>query len=79
MDQVNAEGLPSLEEVNAAMIEQMRLQEEIILRLLDGLGSLDDIDRRWLSIGRTAIEQGFMAVSRAIDPPPRFALRGEES
>lgn len=70
------DGLPSMSEINAGMIEQMRLHEEIILRLLDGMGMLDDIDRRWLSIGRTAIEQGFMAVNRAIDPPSRFVLPG---
>lgn len=67
-------GLPSMEQLNDGMVNSMRMHEEIILRLLDELGKLDDIDRRWLAIGRTSIEQGFMAVNRSIECPTRFPL-----
>lgn len=69
--------LPTLEQLNDGMVKAMQLHEEIVLRLLDQLAELDDIDRRWLAIGRTSIEQGFMAVNRSIMAPPRFVLPGE--
>lgn len=46
--------------------------EEAILRRLDALHENKLIDHRWLAIGRTAIEQGFMAVNRAIFQPSRL-------
>lgn len=51
--------------------------EERVLRILDALADDDDIDLRWLAIGRTAIEQGFMAVNRAVFQPGRVNLPGE--
>ena len=52
--------------------------EERILRVLDELGVDPAVDKRWLAIGRTQIEQGFMAVNRAIFKPARVTLPGEE-
>lgn len=54
--------------------------EERILRLLDGLqagASLNGYDGRWLAIGRTHIEQGFMAVNRSIFRPGRVNIQGD--
>lgn len=48
--------------------------EETLLRLLDDLAERDDVDRRWLAIGRTDIERGFMAINRAIFRPERIRL-----
>jgi len=48
--------------------------EERVLRLLDQLSGDPDTDKRWLAIGRTAIEQGFMAVNRAVFRPIRAGL-----
>ncbi len=45
--------------------------EEGILRVLDLLAARPDIDKRWLAIGRSQIEQGFMAVNRAVFQPGR--------
>ena len=54
--------------------------EEHVLRLLDELAEDATLapDRRWLSIGRTAIEQGFMAVNRSISKPERVTLSDED-
>lgn len=52
--------------------------EEHILRVLDALAADPDTDKRWLQMGRTHIEQGFMAVNRAIFKPARVTLPGEE-
>lgn len=46
--------------------------EELLLRMLDTLQGDPSVDQRWLSIGRTQIEQGFMAVNRAIFRPARL-------
>lgn len=60
--------------------------EEQVLRVLDQLAALTEpldgdsivarkvVDQRWLAIGRTAIEQGFMAVNRSIFKPGRASL-----
>lgn len=48
--------------------------EETILRILDDLANRHGINQRWLAIGRTHIEQGFMAVNRAVFQPARVTL-----
>jgi len=51
--------------------------EEEMLRVLDAMKQMPEIDQRWLAIGRTHIEQGFMAINRAIFKPTRVALPGD--
>jgi hypothetical protein len=46
--------------------------EEQCLRMLDSL--VGKVDPRWLAIGRTQIEQGWMAVNRAVFQPARLKL-----
>lgn len=48
--------------------------EEQLLRRIEELVCRDDTDQRWLAIGKTHIEQGFMAINRAIFKPERIAL-----
>lgn len=60
-----------------ANVNTMKCAEEIILRALDDLAGCDKIDKRWLAIGRTAIEQGFMAVNRSVFRPGRVRLPGD--
>ncbi len=48
--------------------------EEFVLRILDDLARDPEVDKRWLAIGRTQIEQGFMAVNRAVFRPDRVQL-----
>jgi hypothetical protein len=59
--------------VNA--VNSNKEMEERVLRALDELRDTADwVDQRWLAIGRTHIEQGFMAVNRAVFQPSRVAL-----
>jgi hypothetical protein len=51
--------------------------EEQCLRALDRLATLPATDKRWLAIGRTAIENGFMAVNRSVFRPARIPLAGD--
>ena len=80
-DHATIEGLPvsgyrpqspaAVASVNAA-----KELEEHVLRLIDELASDTalDVDRRWLALGRSQIEQGFMAVNRSIFKPGRVDL-----
>lgn len=58
------------------LVKLMKDGEERILRALDELGTQTEIeiDKRWLAIGRTSIEQGFMAINRSVFRPERVAL-----
>jgi hypothetical protein len=52
--------------------------EEICLRILDTLKTENWIDQRWLAIGRTHIEEGFMAINRAVFQPTRIKIQADE-
>lgn len=76
-------------DVAVDLVNQNKRLEENVLRVLDSLGEMKGpaasnkapseitVDQRWLAIGRTAIEQGFMAVNRAIFKPGRVKLPGD--
>lgn len=68
------EGYRSQNDANVALVNANKRAEEQVLRILDALGDLPEVDKRWLSIGRTAIEQGFMAVNRSIFKPARVEV-----
>lgn len=61
-------------DVSVERVNLNKRLEEQVLRALDVLAEQPDIDKRWLAIGRTAIEQGFMAVNRSVFRPARAAL-----
>ena len=52
--------------------------EETVLRQLDLLAEDPQVNKRWLAIGRTEIEKGFMAVNRSVFKPGRLKLDGDE-
>jgi hypothetical protein len=57
------------------LVNEFKALEERVLRHLDDLkADTHDVqpDQRWLAIGRTAIEQGFMAVNRSVFKPSRI-------
>jgi hypothetical protein len=56
------------------MVNLNKQAEERILRDIDLYGMNPDVDKRWLAIARTHIEQGFMAMNRAIFKPQRIEL-----
>lgn len=69
-----AQPAQALERVNA-----MKEIEERVLRALDELKALPEIDQRWLATGRTDIEKGFMAVNRSVFRPGRARLCEDEA
>ena len=54
------------------MVNLNKEDEERILRTLDQYAMNEEVDKRWLSIAKTHIEQGFMALNRAIFKPSRL-------
>lgn len=78
-DVSNIEPLPVLGYTNQSidnieLVNTNKQLEEAILMVLDALTELDTVNQRWLAIGRTQIEQGFMAVNRSIFNPQRVEL-----
>ena len=59
------------------LVNANKIAEETFLRLMDDMKGADEIDQRWLAIARTHIEQGFMALNRAIFRPGRVELDGD--
>lgn len=57
---------------NVALVNQNKILEERVLRQLDLVASFSDVDQRWASIARTHLEQGFMAMNRAVFRPGRI-------
>jgi hypothetical protein len=53
--------------------------EERLLRVLDEYAEDPAIDKRWLALARTQIENGFMALNRAIFQPGRIGLPEDNS
>lgn len=51
-----------------------KAMEERVLRRFDALKDDPNVDQRWLAIGRTQMEQAWMAVNRAIFQPERISL-----
>lgn len=60
------------------LVNYMKQREEELLRDLDKMASDLNIDKRWLAIGRTGIEQAFMAINRSVFQPGRITLPGDE-
>lgn len=62
-----------------ATVNQNKTLEEMVLRQIDGLQAANSFDPRRLAIGRTAIEEGFMAINRAVFQPTRVNLPGDQT
>jgi hypothetical protein len=65
-------GYSSQSEENVALVNQNKILEERVLRQLDLVASFSDVDQRWAAVARTHLEQGFMALNRAVFRPGRI-------
>lgn len=67
-----------------ALVNRFKEMEERLLREIDALagenlaaserGAMPPFDARWFSIARTHIQEGFMALNRAVFQPQRIKL-----
>ena len=71
-------GYRSQPAANVALVNSFKEVEEKILRVLDEAKCNQAIDQRWLAIGRTQLEQAFMAINRAVFQPGRVSLPEDE-
>lgn len=58
-------------DIDIALVNVIKKLEGQILLALDKMEDIPDFDKRWLNIGRTHLEQGFMAINRSILQPQR--------
>jgi hypothetical protein len=72
-------GYVAQSDAKIALVNANKDAEERVLRILDRLATQPGIDGRWFAIGRTHIEQGFMAVNRAVFNPQRVALSDDQT
>lgn len=76
-------GYKSQSTENIKIVNELKIVEERLLRCIEHLEQAVDeygvgYDRRWLAIGRTHIQQGFMAVARSVFKPTRVRLPEDE-
>jgi hypothetical protein len=63
------QGYKVLTEAQIQYMNKLKTLERDLLLELKGLSLLTQMDKRWTSVARTHIEQGFMAANRAIAQP----------
>lgn len=69
--QLNEEEVALMNE-GKALAEQCGAYIEKLRMFDDTVGGIQKLDQRWISIGATHIQQGFMAVIRGIAQPTTF-------
>lgn len=55
-------------------VNEFKADEERILRKIEAMMASGAIDGRWMAIGRTQLEQAFMAINRSVFQPGRASL-----
>ena len=50
----------------------VKAQAQAVGELVDNLARDAEMDQRWVSIARTQLQQGFMALTRAVAKPTTF-------
>lgn len=64
-----------------ALVNHFKEVEERLLRDMDVMADSQEphrFDGRWLAVARTQLQQGFMALNRAVFQPRRIRLPGDE-
>lgn len=64
---------------NIDLVTYNKRMEEACLRRLDELAGMAGIDKRWLAVGRTELENAWMAINRAVFMPSRVALPDDDA
>lgn len=69
-------GYRELDEGEVQLMNEIKTQGELLGQLVDKLEARartqGSIDGRWVSIGRTQLQQGLMALTRAVAKPTTF-------
>ena len=65
-------GYRELDEGEIAAINAVKAVGASLGALVDELQNIASVDKRWLAIGRTDLQTGLMALTRAIAKPDSF-------
>lgn len=65
-------GYRPLSEVEISHINAIKEVADRVGQMVEMLAVRGDVDTRWVSIGRTHLQQGFMALTRAVAQPTSF-------
>lgn len=65
-------GYRQLNEIEAALINNTKEHGRLLGVLVEMLRRTDGLDQRWVSIGETHLQQGIMALVRAVAQPTTF-------
>lgn len=65
-------GYRDLNEYEIEMMNYIKQVAATVGQLVDELRDADDTDQRWVSIGTTDLQKGFMALVRSVAKPTGF-------
>ena len=65
-------GYRDLSQAEIDAMNRVKVAAESISVLIEDLQQMPDLDKRWVAIGTTNLQQGFMALTRAIAQPTTF-------
>lgn len=65
-------GYRDLTEREIELMNEIKARAGFVGELVAELELLVGVDRRWLAIGQTNLQQGFMALTRAVAKPETF-------
>lgn len=70
---MKVKGYRPLEKHRVEVVNENKALEELVLRQMERLQEMHGLepDPRWMAIAKTQIEQGFMALNRAVFQPER--------
>jgi uncharacterized Zn finger protein len=65
-------GYRELDQTEIDAMNQVKHMAASVGRLIDAMSSNPGIDQRWLAIGKTDLQKGFMSLTRSIAKPEFF-------
>lgn len=65
-------GYRDLSEAEIAAMNSVKDLAAQVGACVESVSAMDGVDQRWVSIARTQLQQGFMALTRAIAQPTTF-------
>ncbi|UYZ84286.1 hypothetical protein MTZ49_01515 [Entomomonas sp. E2T0] len=65
-------GYRDLSQAEIDAMNEVKVLAEQVGALHEKIAQMPDIDQRWLAIGKTELQQGFMALTRSIAQPTTF-------
>lgn len=65
-------GYRELSQTEIDLMNKAKAVAEEVGRLVDEVGGTEGVDQRWVSIGQTDLQKGFMSLIRGIARPTTF-------